>query len=242
LYEDAFKYIEEKLLAMYGISEKSNAEQYEKFHTSFNTSETKKEIQTLFFQSKKMLLVGITNKDLFIINPKDSRKKSVLILKTNKEEGLLPDMTKNFLFIELSRKTLNEMYILCNDIFFPLLTQNVQQPDTSELISKELMEKFHNFLSHFYVALGHTEGKTRLPEPSDEIFRNPNINDNEKTQICEGAIVMWIDLIRYILKQEPEHDFRNGGNPLPVSEISFWKQKSTDLNSILEQIKKKENR
>ena len=238
LYEEAFKYIEEKLLALFGISEKTNADQYEKFHKSFTSNDVKKEIQPLFFQSKKMVLVG-TNKDQVVLNPKDNRKKSILILKTNKEEGLVPDMTKNFLFIELSRKALNEMYILCNDIFFPLLTQNVQQPDTSELISKELMEKFHNFLSHFYVALGHTEGKTRLPEPSDEIFRNPNINDNEKTQICEGAIVMWIDLIRYILKQEPEHEFRNGGNPLPYSEINFWKQKSTDLNSILEQIKKK---
>ena len=239
LYEDAFKYIEEKLLVLFGYTEKANPDAYQKFHNSFNTNEIKKEIQPLFFQSKKMLLIG-TNKEQVVINPKDAgRKKSILILKTNKEEGLVPDMTKNFLFIELSKKTLNEMYILCNDIFFPLLTQNVQQPDTSELISKELMEKFHNFLSHFYVALGHTEGKTRLPEPSDEIFRNPNINDNEKTQICEGAIVMWIDLIRYILKQEPEHDFRNGGNPLPVSEINFWGQKSTDLNSILEQIKKK---
>ena len=238
LYEDAFKYIEEKLLTLFGYTEKANAEAYQKFHNSFN-NDIKKEIQPLFFQSKKMILIG-TNKEQIVINPKDaSRKKTILLLKTNKEEGLLPDMTKNFLFIELSRKTLNEMYILCNDIFFPLLTQNVQQPDTSELISKELMEKFHNFLAHFYVTLGHTEGKTRLPEPSDEIFRNPNINDNEKTQICEGAIVMWIDLIRYILKQEPEHDFRNGGNPLPVSEINFWRQKSTDLNSILEQIKKK---
>ena len=240
LYEDAFKYIEEKLLILFGFTEKQNHDAYERFHASFTSADIKKQIQPLFFQPKNMLLIGASNKEQVIINPKEaSRKKSILILKTNKEEGLLPDMTKNFLFIELSKKTLNEMYILCNDIFFPLLTQNVQQPDTSELISKELMEKFHNFLSHFFVALGHTEGKTRLPEPSDEIFRNPNINDNEKTQICEGAIVMWIDLIRYILKQEPEHDFRNGGNPLPVSEINFWEQKSTDLNSILEQIKKK---
>ena len=67
-----------------------------------------------------------------VINPKDSSsKKSILILKNNKEKGVLPDMSKYFLFIELRRKTLNEIYILCNDIFFPLLAQNVQQPDTS---------------------------------------------------------------------------------------------------------------
>ena len=119
-----------------------------------------------------------------------------------------------------------------------MLTQSVQQGETSELISKELMEKFHNFLSHFYVCLGHINGETRLPEPSDEIFRNPKINDNEKTQICEGAVVMWIDLIRYILKQEPEHEFRNGNNPLPSTEVEFWKSKSNSLNSILERIKK----
>ena len=73
----------------------------------------------------------------------------IFILKTNKEEGLLPDMAKNFLFIEFSEKTINEMYILYNDIFFPLLTQKVQKPDTCEIISKELMEKFHNFLFTF---------------------------------------------------------------------------------------------
>ena len=81
LYEDAFKYIEEKILAFFGISEKSNAEQYQKFHASFNTAETKKEIQTLFHQSKKMLLVS-TNKDLIVLNQKDTRKKTILILKT----------------------------------------------------------------------------------------------------------------------------------------------------------------
>ena len=46
--------------------------------------------------------------------------------------------------------------------------------------------------------------------------------------------MMWIILIRYILKQEPEHNFRKVQNPLPASEINFWGLKSTDLISILE--------
>ncbi len=148
LYEDAFKYIEEKLLSFFGISEKANADQYQKFHTSFTTAETKKEIQTLFHQSKKMLLVS-TNKDLVVLNQKDPRKKTILILKTNKEEGLVPDMTKNFLFIELSRKTLNQMYILCNDIFFPLLTKMFNNQIHLNLFLKNLWKNSTTFYLTF---------------------------------------------------------------------------------------------
>ena len=237
LIATANSFILDKLLSFFGINKDTNHEQFEKFTNSFNSDEIKKELKFLYIQPKKVIVFGM-NKDQCILNPKDHRRKAILLLKTNKEEELNEDMTKNFLFIELNKKVLDEMYILCKDVFFPMLTQSVQQSDTSELISKELMEKFHNFLSHFYVCLGHINGETRLPEPSDEIFRNPKINDNEKTQICEGAVVMWIDLIKYILKQEPEHEFRNGNNPLPSTEVDFWKTKSNSLNSILEQIKK----
>ena len=50
---------------------------------------------------------------------------------------------------------------------------------------------------------------------------------------------MWIDFIRYILKQETEDDFKKEQSPLPVSKINFWRQKLTVLNPILGQIKKK---
>ena len=230
----ALEFIEEKLASFFNL--KKGDDIYTTFDTSYKSDEIKKELKILFFQPKKTVIMGLSNKGQCILSPKDNRRKSILIIKSNKEDELSPNMDDNFLFIELNKKILDEMYIICKDIFFPMLTQNVQQDESSELISKELMEKFHNFLSHFYVALGHTKGETKLPEPSDEIFRNPNINDNEKTQICEGAVVMWIDLIRYILKQEPEHEFRNNGNPLPSSEIEFWKNKSTALGSILVQI------
>ena len=45
--------------------------------------------------------------------------------------------------------------------------------------------------------------------------------------------MMWIDFIRYNLKQETEDDFKNEQSPLSVSKINIWGQKLTDLNSIL---------
>ena len=74
LYEDAFKYIEEKLLVLFGYTEKSNPDAYQKFHNSFNTNEIKEDIQPLFFQLKKMLLIG-TIKGAVFINPKDPNLK-----------------------------------------------------------------------------------------------------------------------------------------------------------------------
>ena len=54
--------------------EKTNTDAYQKFHNSFNTNEIKEEIQPLFFQLKKMLLIG-TIKGAVFINPKDPNLK-----------------------------------------------------------------------------------------------------------------------------------------------------------------------
>ena len=171
------------------------------------------------------------------MNPKDCKKKSVLIVKANKETGLDEDMSKNFLFLDLaSKKVLEEMYDVCNEVFFPLLNQSVKNKGQSELISKELVEKFHNFLAHYYVCIGHKEGQTRLPIPNEEILRNSGVIESEKTQICEGAVIMWTNQIRDIIKKEPEHEFRNGNNPGPSTEIDFWKKRDEVLKSIQDQI------
>ena len=74
----------------YSVIQKKDPDFYLKFDNSFNKNEIKKEIQPLFFQSKKMFLIG-TSKEVVVIYQKDSSlQKSILILKTNKEEGLLP--------------------------------------------------------------------------------------------------------------------------------------------------------
>lgn len=242
LIKQANQFILDKLLNIFSFRKSTSTnEAYEKFKSTFETKEMSNEIELLFKYPKKALLIGAGKDNSCVVcQNKDSfrkiQRKAVLILKTSREQPMSEDMHANFLFIELSKNILDQMYVICKDIFYPMLAQSVYQGDTSELISKELMEKFHNFLAHFYVILGHIKKKILLPIPSDEVFRNPKINDNEKTQICEGAVVMWIELVKHILKQEPEYDFRNGANPDPMTEILFWEKKSMNLESILQQI------
>ena len=46
---------------------------------------------------------------------------------------------------------------------------------------------------------------------------------------------MWTKQIKNILKLEPEQALKNG-NPNPLKEIEFWKNKSQNLDSIHEQL------
>ena len=211
LIKQANQFILDKLLNIFNFKKNSSTQEaYEKFKSSFESKEVMSEVDQLYKFPKKALIIGAgKDNSCLVCQNKESfrkiQKKAVLILKTSREQPISEDMFQNFLFIEMSKNILEQMHLICKDIFYPMLAQSVYQGDSSELISKELMEKFHNFLAHFYVILGHIQKKIQLPIPSDEIFRNPKINDNEKTQICEGAVVMWIELIKHVLKQELEY-------------------------------------
>ncbi|MCQ2815633.1 MAG: AAA family ATPase [archaeon] len=232
--QKANDFIFEKLIKYFNITENVDV-----MREKFKEGEVQTALVKLYTEPDQLLVVQPniqSGKEKWIINQKENKKKSLLILKSNKERQLDPDLSKNFVFIELTKKALEEMYDICNDVFFPLLSQSVKNQDQSELISRELVEKFHNFLAHYYVFLGHKEGRTLLPKPSDEIIRNEEVVESEKTQVCEGAVLMWVDLIRNIVKKEPEHAFRNGENPLPSTEIKFWQNRDQTLQSILNQI------
>ena len=238
--KQALQYILDKLVNIFGINKKANNDSYEKFRVSFESKEISGEVEHLFRYGKMALIMGLSRDNSCIVVQKETmkkvQKKAVLILKSSKENSFNPDLYQNFIFVELSKNVLDQMFTICKEIFYPMMAHSVYQGENSELISKDLMEKFHNFLAHFYVFLGHVKKKTLLPVPSDDVFRNPKINDNEKTQICEGAVVMWIELIKNVLKQEPEFEFRNNADPDPQSEISFWERKSNNLESIIHQI------
>ena len=47
----------------YSVIQKKDPDFYLKFDNSFNKNEIKKEIQPLFFQSKKMLLIGTSKEE-----------------------------------------------------------------------------------------------------------------------------------------------------------------------------------
>lgn len=76
-------------------------------------------------------------------------------------------------------------------MFLPVLGNPLNQIGWSDLVTKDLMEKFHSFLAFTYVTIGQIKGKCLLPLPPSEVTHSEKTLSKEKTQVLETAIIHW---------------------------------------------------
>ena len=118
----------------------------------------------------------------------------------------------------------------------PVLGNPVNQIGWSDLVSKDLMEKFQSFLAYTYVTIGQTKGRCLLPLPSSEVTNNEKTLSKDKSQVLETAIIHWTKQIKNVLKQDPEDALKKSNNPGPLTECEFWNKQAQNLNSICDQL------
>jgi hypothetical protein len=70
------------------------------------------------------------------------------------------NVENELIFMELNKQILENLYLLCNEVYLPVLGNPLNVMDMSELVSKDLMDKFHIFLAHTYVTIGSVKGRT----------------------------------------------------------------------------------
>lgn len=169
------------------------------------------------------------------------KKKVLLILRARPKrdcpDGITQDnIDKEIVFMEMNRQILENLYLICNEVFMPVLGNPLNMIGWSDLVSKDLMDKFHVFLAYTYVTIGQVKGRTLLPLPPNDVTSSEKTSSKDKSQLLEQAIVHWTKQIKNVLKQDPESALKNGKHPDPLTEIDFWKNKSENLNSVCQQL------
>ena len=168
-------------------------------------------------------------------------KKALVILKANRGIEINNENAQSELvFTELLRNALENMSIISQEGYLPIISNRANQQGWSEDVAKDLMEKVHGFLSSVYVTIGQVRGKTLLPLPPENVTTSTSTSSKDKAHILEGAIITWIKQIKNVLKQEPESLLKQDRNPNPIEEIEFWRGKADNLNSIHSQLQSPE--
>lgn len=201
-------------------------------------SEENMEKVTIFFEDPHTRCLVIPESlKLENVIPSKLGKSKVLVLVKMEEVTLTPElMSTGLVQTEIGGSSpFEHLELLANEVFLPVLSNPQNQAKWGEVPTREIMDKFHNFLSSTTILCGQIKGETRLPMPPIDLSGGPSTGKN-KISLLEGAIITWTKQIRGVLKLDPESQLKMGMHPTPDVEIEFWKNKAANLNSIFEQL------
>ncbi len=167
------------------------------------------------------------------------KKKALVIFKAKMENDLeLTDhnIQKEVCVIEIKKGVLENLSVICKDVFLPIISNPLNQAGWPDLVSKDLIDKFNHFLAQVYVTLGQINGRTLLPLPPSDATGFESKSSKDKAHILESSIITWTRQIKKVLNQDPESALKAKKNPDPLTEIEFWRHKAENLNSICKQL------
>jgi len=127
------------------------------------------------------------------------KKKGIIGLRLSHDPLTQETISRKIIFIEMTRQVLEHLYGHFKEIYMPVLHNTANQADWPDIVTKDLMEKFNNYLAQVYVTLGLIKGKTLLPLPPHKLETSDNTSDKDKAHIFEGIVifVLTVDLNYY---------------------------------------------
>ncbi len=123
--------------------------------------------------------------------PKQIKKKSVLFLKPLKSAVKNETIEQQLVAVELSTGPLEQLSMMANEIFMPLLSHPDCREQWSETVQRDIMDKMHAFLANLYVMIGSTKGETLLPLPPADAYAGDPAANKDRVHLLEAAIVRW---------------------------------------------------
>jgi dynein heavy chain len=82
--------------------------------------------------------------------------------------------------MELNKQILENLYWICQEVYMPVMSNPLNMMGWSDLVSKDLMDKFHVFLAHTYVTIGQVKGRTQLPLPPNDVTSSEKTSSKDK--------------------------------------------------------------
>lgn len=178
---------------------------------------------------------SVSTLDVHVDPPATFNKLSALcFFKSQKVKVTPQNLHKVISFSNISQKPLESLSIVANEIFLPIVKNEHNTKDLTDQMSKEVTNTFSRFLADIQVNVGHSEGKTRLPIPIENV--EDEVSSKNQIHSLETVVVTWTNQIKDVLKKDPELMFKDGSNPGPLDEYEFWENKALDLEAIDEQL------
>eukprot|EP00928_Gymnodinium_smaydae_P023763 TRINITY_DN1947_c0_g1_i2.p1 TRINITY_DN1947_c0_g1~~TRINITY_DN1947_c0_g1_i2.p1 ORF type:complete len:4562 (+),score=1174.36 TRINITY_DN1947_c0_g1_i2:66-13751(+) len=230
------------------------SEKIDKFFSAFSADEASGRALARFLDEPETLYcfcypgsesVTVNCTDFPTVN--QLKKKVIVMHRVRKEVEISKEnISEAVIMVELTKNLMDLLNVYCHSVYLSTLMNPANQRGWSDLIAKDLMDKYHVFLAKLHVAVGLMKGHTWLPLPPRDALptssaglasgASQSMGSKDRVHVLEGAVITWTKQIRYVLRQDPEMLLKEGKHPQPNAELQFWKSKAENLNAIHSQL------
>uniref|UniRef100_F7AU91 AAA+ ATPase domain-containing protein n=1 Tax=Ciona intestinalis TaxID=7719 RepID=F7AU91_CIOIN len=225
----------------------------DKWQKCIGVEENKIFIQEFFDKADNVFLI-ISSNAAGILTPSNNflpagKTKAVYFIKRGRETIGADTVQTQLLFGDLSYAPLDQMSSLVDDVLVPLLGNGRNQDTWPHVVSGDVLRHVHKLKSNVFVVTGQVKGKTLLPLPpgtekipeqeqQEAAPEEPkeDLIDRQILHTLESVVIEWSHQVRDVLKRDSSEILLQGLNPLPSTEITFWADRSENLQCIFDQL------
>ena len=107
-------------------------------------------------------------------------------MKLTNDEITTKNIMKDTVFFEMTKDLLEHIYAIFHEVFGSIIQNSANQEGWTDLVTKDLMEKFNSYVAQVYVMIGLIKGKTMLPLPSHKLISSDTTPDKDKAHVFES--------------------------------------------------------
>jgi dynein heavy chain len=182
------------------------AERLDKYISAFNADENSKGAISRFLNEPECLhcfcyasAESVTANTDFP-TAAQMKKKVIVLHRVRKECDITKDnIHQSVIILELNKNVMDLLNVYCHSVYLSTLMNPANQRGWSDLISKDLMDKYHVFLANLHVTVGLMRGHTLLPQPPRDALPasgaslggtpSQAMGSKDRVHVLEGAVI-----------------------------------------------------
>ncbi|XP_022909837.1 dynein beta chain, ciliary-like [Onthophagus taurus] len=179
--------------------------------------------------------------------PANMKSKGSYFIRRIPEILTVENMKQVLIIGDYSYKSVEELSVLTEDIFVPLLSNPKNHVGWPKVVAQDVQAHIEMFKNTVYQLRGALKSQPLLPLPpgTNEIFEVVNrFTESEGADYdlhlkaaIENAVIIWFNICSDVLKQNSRLAFAGGANPTPMKEVEFWNFRLKSLECIYDQLR-----
>ena len=181
--------------------------------------------------------------------PSNSKSRKIICFLKEKRDLKVPfhDVGNEILFLEISSHIPTSLLLTLTGSMFPMLSQSLNMKGLTSSSIKDFRLACDEFAYALEILCGRISGRVILPLPKynhDIMLTTSNFKDvsmisghREMVGKVEVCVISWLKQIRISLAKDPGAQEITNDDGLPSLERNFWLSRSSELESILTQLR-----